>query len=202
MKITVFGASGGTGAQVVARARAAGHEVTAVVRTANGRDAVADVTDPESIGSVVAGADVVVTAIGTRGRGPTTVQADSTATIVRAMRARGLRRLIVVSNSGMTVDEQDTAPSRYLVKPVLRRVLRDAWGDMAAMERVVRASGLEWTIVRPPRLTDGGHTGEYRTAVDANLRRGNTISRADLADLIVACAEDPSTAGQAIAVGY
>ncbi|MEV0681256.1 NAD(P)H-binding protein [Actinosynnema sp. NPDC050436] len=202
MKITVFGSSGGTGIQVVTRARAAGHDVTAVVRRPNGKDAVADVGDVESIGSVIAGADVVVSAIGSRGRGPTTVQTDSAENIVAAMGARGVRRLVVVSNSGMVVDDQDTLPSRYLVKPILRRVLKGPWEDMAEMERVIRASGLEWTIVRPPRLTDGPHTGRYRTAVDKNLRRGDTISRADLADLIVACAENPATAGQAIAVGY
>ncbi|MBW4721688.1 NAD(P)-dependent oxidoreductase [Saccharothrix obliqua] len=202
MKVTVFGATGGTGTRVVARAQAAGHDVVAVVRTANGRDVVADVLDPDSIGPVIAGSDAVVTAIGARGRGPTTVQTDTTASIVEAMKAHGVRRLVVVSNSGMVVDEHDDALSRYVVKPILRRVFKHPWADMADMERVVRASGLEWTIVRPPRLTDGPRTGKYRTAVDTNLRRGTTISRGDLADLVVGCLDDPATTGHAVAVGY
>lgn len=202
MKIIVFGASGGTGAHVVRQARDAGHHVTAVVRTANGEDVVADVLDPESIAPVIAGADAVVTAIGTRGTGPTTLQEDSTRSIVTAMKKTDVRRLVVVSNSGMTVDAQDTAVSRYVVKPILRRVLANPWADMAAMEEVVRASGLAWTITRPPKLTNGPRTGEFRTAVNQNLRGGNTISRADLAALIVTCLEDPSTVGQAIAIGY
>lgn len=202
MKITVFGASGGTGVHVVEQAREAGHDVTAVVRTPNGRDAVANVMDPDSIAPVIAGTDAVVTAIGTRGRGPTTVQTDSTRSIVTAMKIAGVRRLVVVSNSGMVVDDQDGPASRYLVKPILRRVLEHPWADMAAMEEVVRSSGLDWTITRPPRLTDGRRTDKFRTATGTNLRGGNTISRADLAVLIVACLEDPDTIGQSIAIGY
>ncbi len=202
MKITLFGATGGTGAHVLTRARDAGHDVTAVVRRPNGRDVVADVLDPESTGPVIAGADVVVTAIGSRDRGPTTVQAETTAGIVLAMKAQGVRRLIVVSNSGMTVDDQDTVVSRYLVKPLLGRLLKHPWADMAEMEKIVRGSGLDWTITRPPRLTNGARRGVYRTSVDTNLRKGNNISRADLADLIVKCLDDPATIGRSIAIGY
>ncbi|WP_433270014.1 NAD(P)-dependent oxidoreductase [Actinosynnema sp. CS-041913] len=158
--------------------------------------------DPDSIGPVIAGAGAVVTAIGAGGTGPTTVQADSTGSIVLAMKAQGVRRLVVVSNRGMTVDEQDNALSRYVAKPILRRVLKHPWADMAEMEEIVRSSNLDWTITRPPRLTNGPRTDEFRTATGTNLRGGNNISRADLATLIVACLGDPATIGQSIAIGY
>ena len=200
MRITVLGASGGTGVKVVELARAAGHEVTAVVRTRNGRDTVADVMDPDSIGPHVAGADAVVSAIGSRAaRKPTTVQEDSTRSVLLAMRAHDVRRLVVISNSGMVVDG-DGPVVRHLVKPVLRRVLEHPWADMARMERVVRASGLEWTIVRPPRLTDGPRTDAFRTAVDTNVRGGMTVSRADVAALVLRCLVDPGTVGRAISL--
>ncbi|MFE2756323.1 NAD(P)-dependent oxidoreductase [Actinosynnema sp. NPDC059335] len=200
MRITVLGASGGTGTRVVELAREAGHEVTAIVRAPNGRDTVADVMDPGSLGPHVAGADAVVSAIGPRAVGrPTSVQTDSTRSAIAAMGAHGVRRLVVVSNSGM-VTEGDDPVSRYLVKPVLRRVFRHPWGDMARMEDVVRASGLEWTIVRPPRLTDGPRTGAYRTAVGVNVRGGRTVSRADLAALVVRCLADPGTVRQVISI--
>jgi putative NADH-flavin reductase len=200
MKITVLGASGGTGTKIVELAREAGHEVTAIVRTRNGRDAVADVMDPDSIGPHLAGADAVVSAIGSRSaRKPTSVQTDSTKSVVLAMRAHGVRRLLVVSNSGMVTDGDDPF-SRYLVKPILRQVLKHPWGDMARMEDVVRASGLEWTIVRPPQLTDGPRTDAYRTAVDVNVRGGMRVSRADLAALVVHCLADPGTVHKAISV--
>jgi uncharacterized protein YbjT (DUF2867 family) len=73
---------------------------------------------------------------------------------------------------------------------------------MAVMEEAVKHSGMDWTIVRPPRLIDGPLTGIYRRAVDANLRRGYRISRADLADAILACLEDQDTVKKTIAVGY
>ncbi|MFI9006366.1 NAD(P)-dependent oxidoreductase [Actinosynnema sp. NPDC053489] len=200
MRITVLGASGGTGTKIVELAREAGHEVTAVVRTPNGRDAVADVMDPGSLGPHVAGADAVVSAIGSRSiRRPTSVQTDSTDALVRAMRARGASRLLVVSNSGM-VTEGDDALTRYLVKPVVRQVLKHPWADMARMEGVVRASGLEWTILRPPRLTDGPRTDAYRTAVGVNVRGGVRVSRADLAALVLRCLADPGTVRQVISI--
>ncbi|MEU4739619.1 NAD(P)H-binding protein [Actinosynnema sp. NPDC023658] len=200
MRITVLGASGGTGAKVVELAREAGHEVTAIVRTRNGRDTVADVMDPDSLGPHVAGADAVVSAIGSRSaRRPTSVQTDSTAALVVAMKTRGVGRLVVVSNSGMVTDG-DGPFSRHLVKPVLRRVLKHPWDDMARMEEVVRGSGLEWTILRPPQLTDGPRTDAFRTAVDTNVRGGTRVSRADLAALVLRCLADPGTAGHAISV--
>ncbi|MFE9745904.1 NAD(P)-dependent oxidoreductase [Saccharothrix saharensis] len=200
MRITVLGASGGTGSKIVELAREAGHDVTAIVRTRNGRDTVADVMDPDSIGPHVAGADAVVSAIGSRAAlKPTSVQTDSTRSVVLAMKAHGARRLVVVSNSGMVTDGDDPF-TRYLVKPILRRVLRYPWGDMARMEDVVRASGLEWTIVRPPQLTDGPRTDAYRTAVGTNVRGGMRVSRADLAALVVRCLADPGTVHQAISV--
>ncbi|NUU19926.1 MAG: NAD(P)H-binding protein [Streptomycetaceae bacterium] len=200
MKITVLGASGGTGRAIVELAREAGHEVTAIVRTANGRDTVADVMDPDSLGPHVAGADAVVSAVGSRSpRNPTSVQTDSTESLLVAMAAHDVRRLVVVSNSGMVTDGDDPF-SRYAVKPILRRVLRHPWADMARMEEVVRASGLEWTILRPPRLTDGPRTDTFRTAVDTNVRGGITVSRADLASLVLRCLVDPGTAGKAISL--
>ncbi|XVS66036.1 NAD(P)-dependent oxidoreductase [Actinosynnema sp. CA-299493] len=200
MRITVLGASGGTGTKVVELARGAGHEVTAIVRARNGRDTVADVMDPDSIGQHLAGADAVVSAIGSRSvRKPTSVQTDSAKSVVLAMRTHDVRRLLVVSNSGMVTDGDDPF-SRYLVKPILRRVLKHPWGDMARMEEVVRASGLEWTIVRPPQLTDGPRTDAYRTAVDTNVRGGMRVSRADLASLVLRCLVDPGSVRKAISV--
>ena len=117
------------------------------------------------------------------------------------MRHHGPRRLIVVSNSGMHVDDEDGPMTRHLVKPILRRVLRHAFADMRRMEGRVRTSGLDWTIVRPPMLTNGLHTANYRTALDRNLRGGTTISRADLADQLLRCLTDDRTVHATVAVG-
>src|SRR5262252_3334727 len=108
MKVTIFGATGGTGRHLVQQACEAGHEVTAVVRdparigyrSPQLTVVTADAMDPVAIGPAVAGRDVVVSAIGSRdGRAPTTVHTDSSTSIIEAMRGAGTRRLIVVSNS-------------------------------------------------------------------------------------------------------
>jgi putative NADH-flavin reductase len=208
MKITIFGAAGGTGTQLLNLACAAGHEVTAVVRDSarlTGTDphltvVTADVMDPDAIGPVVSGRDAVVTAIGSReGRTPTSVQTDSAASIVTAMRNRSTRRLVVVSNSGMFTDG-DGPMSRLVAKPILRRMLKHPWADMQRMEDVVRDSGLDWTIIRPPMLTNGRRTGSYRSAVDRNVRGGIRVSRGDLADSILRCVVDAGSIHTAISI--
>jgi len=207
MKLTVFGATGGTGEQVVRQACEAGDEVTAVVRDpARLRVAYpnltvvrADVMDPASIESAIAGRDAVVTAIGPRDTKPTTVTADSTASIVKAMAATGVRRLVTVSNSGMFTDGDDPV-SRLIVKPIVWRFLKHAWNDALRAEEVVRTSDLDWTMARPPRLTDKPRTGSYRTAVGRNVLGGFTVSRADVADLILRCLGDPGTIRTAVSL--
>jgi putative NADH-flavin reductase len=236
LKITIFGATGGTGACLVEQALAAGHEVTAVVRDParlaarvgaaaqavpagqahqgipagqayqgvpagqRMRIVTADVMDPAAIGPAVAGADAVVSALGPRGTGPTTVSQDSARSIIRAMRDHGVRRLLTVSGSIVT-DAGEGPVMRYLIKPLARRTgLRHVCADMRRAEDEVRASHLDWTIFRPPRLTDKAATGTYRTAIDRNLPRGYTVSRAGLAACMLTLLEDRSTVHRHVAI--
>jgi putative NADH-flavin reductase len=215
MKVTIFGATGGTGTCLVEQAIAAGHEVTAVVRDP-GRLAVAgllaaedagrlrivtaDVTDPATIVPAVTGADAVLSAIGPHGAGPTTISQDSARGIIEAMRKSGARRLLMVSGSIVT-DAGEGPVMRYLVKPLARRTaLRHVCADMRRAEDEVRQSGLDWTIIRPPRLTGKAATGTYRTAPDRNLPRGYTIPRADLAACMLKLAADPAAGHRHVGV--
>ncbi|NDU73408.1 NAD(P)H-binding protein [Actinomadura sp. DSM 109109] len=211
MRLTVFGATGGTGVQVVRHALGAGHEVTAVVRDPAGLPGEiracaevvrADVMDPAAIEEAVKGRDAVVTAIGSRdGRRPTSVCADSTASIVGAMRAAGTGRFVLTSASGLHAGPGDDPLTRFAVKPlVLGRLLKNAFADMRAAEDRTRASGLDWTIVRPPRLTDGSGNGRYRRALDRNVTGGWAITRTDLAVALLDVAADPSTVGHVVSV--
>lgn len=206
MILTIFGATGGTGRELVDQACSAGHDVTAVVRSPDGvaprphlTVVTADIAVADQLVPAVAGRDAVLTAIGPRGRGPTTVQADTTTSIIAAMRAAGVRRLVCVSNSGMHTDG-DGPLTRALVKPILRGALRHGFADMRRMEELVAASGLDWTILRPPRLTNGRRTGTYRTEVNRNVRGGMQVSRADLADCVLRCLTDPSAIRAAVSV--
>ncbi|WP_240810048.1 NAD(P)-dependent oxidoreductase [Actinomadura sp. WMMA1423] len=211
MRLTVFGATGGTGVQLVRRALDAGHEVTAVARDPAGlpgeiracADVVeADVMDPGAIEEAVKGRDAVLTAIGTRdGRRPTSVCADSTRAITEAMRAAGTERFVLTSASGPHAGPGDDPLTRFVVKPlVLGPLLKHAFTDMRAAESLTRGSGLAWTIVRPPRLTKGPGNGRYRRAVDRNVLGGASIARTDLATALLDVTGDPSTIGHVISV--
>jgi putative NADH-flavin reductase len=202
MQLTIFGASGATGTCLVRKALDVGHEVTAVVRdparlTVPARPRLhvmtADVMDPASISPAVADADAVITAIAPHGTGPSTLRQDSTRSIIQAMDKTGARRLQFISGSIVT-DEGESPYLRYLIKPVARHTfLRHVTADFLATEQEIHASDLDWTIFRPPSLTNKPARGSYRVAVDRNLPRCFTITRADLAACMLSALEDPAT---------
>ncbi len=207
MRLTIFGATGATGTCLVRQALAAGHEVTAVVRdparmtvpSQPGLHVVtADVMDPASAAHAVAGADAVITAIAPPGTGRSTLRRDTTRSIMEAMHKAGARRLLFVSGSVVS-DDGDSFYLRYLLKPIVRgTLLRHVTADFAATEAEIRASGLDWTIFRPPSLNDKPATGTYRVSVDRNLPHCFSISRADLADCMLAALADRATIGKHI----
>jgi putative NADH-flavin reductase len=202
MKLTIFGASGTTGTCLVQQGLDAGHEVTAVVRDparlsvpAQARLHViaADVMDAAAISPAVAEADAVITAIAPHGTGPSTLRQDSTRSIIQAMHKTGARRLLFISGSIVT-DDGESPYLRYLIKPVARHTfLRHVNADFLATEQEIGASDLDWTIFRPPSLTNKPARGSYRTAVDRNLPHCFTITRADLAACMLSALEDPAT---------
>jgi putative NADH-flavin reductase len=223
MKLTIIAATGGIGRQLVAQALAAGHTVTAVVRNpknlpAGIRVVVTDLAaaDPAALESAVAGADAVLSALGAR----TTAEAEAgvawrgTQAVVQAMKATKARRIIVVSaapNSTIPSPGRPNPPRRdpgegffmrNVLTPVVKTVLRKHYADLARMEDVLRQSELDWTIVRPPRLTDKPMTGVYRTAQGQNLRGGHTVSRADVAHFMIRAVSELETIRQAIGVAY
>jgi putative NADH-flavin reductase len=211
LRLTIFGATGGTGRHLVRQALDAGQEVTAVARTPARMDlrhdrlrvVRGDVLDPASIAPALSGAEAVVSAIGPDGgRGPSSVMSAGTRHIIEAMQHAGVRRLIVVSAAPIGDAEGGTLPYRLLVRPLLWALFRNVYEDMDRMEESVRTSGTDWTIMRPPRLTNGPRTGRYRTAPNTALRRGNLLSRADLADAILRLPADPDAVKAAIAIGY
>jgi putative NADH-flavin reductase len=201
MRLTIFGASGRTGTCLVEQALSAGHDVTAVVRDPK-RLAIppqellhivtADVMDPVAIVPAVEDADAVVSALGPRRGGPKSISSDSTRSIIEAMEKSGAHRLITIT--GSVVDDTGNG---FLMRNVAKRLaratfLRDVCADMRLTEEAIHMSNLEWTILRPPRLTNARGSGSYRTQIDRNVPRGVKISRADVASYIVEHLDDPT----------
>ncbi len=221
MKLTIFAATGGIGRQVLGQALAAGHAVTAVVRNpkklaSEVRVVAADLAapDPAALESAVEGADAVLSGLGPRSLSEAGIASLGTRAIVRAMKATGARRVVVVSAAPVSTvpspgrpkpprhDPGDGFFMRNVLGPLIEAVLRRAYADLALMEDIIRDSGLDWTVVRPPRLTDKPLTGSYRTAYGQNLRRGLIISRADVAHLMLGVLGQPETIGRAIGIAY
>jgi len=115
------------------------------------------------------------------GTGPSTLRQGSTRSIMQAMRKTGARRLLFISGS-IVADEGESPYLRYLLKPAARHTfLRHVNADFLAAEAEIRASDLDWTIFRPPSLTNKPARGTFRVATERNLPRCFTITRADLA---------------------
>ena len=187
MKVLVLGAAGPTGRLFTDQARAAGHHVTAFVRReatgmAADRIVVGDATRATEVEGAIAGQDAVVSTIGVRTPAPHGLQQKSMTVLVPAMERAGARRLIVMSALGVG-DTRRYAPA--LPKVLYSLMLRSIFADKAAGEAIVTASGLDWTIVHPPLLTNGPVTGRYVAAEAPELSGFPKISRADVAHFMV-----------------
>jgi putative NADH-flavin reductase len=221
MKLTIVAATGGIGQQVVTQAIVAGHDVTAVVRnparvTANVRTVQVDMTaaDPITLESAIGGSDAVLSCLGPRSRAEDGVVTPGTRAVVEAMVATGVRRIVVVSAAPIGTmptpnrphppkhDPGEGVVMRYVLTPIVKKVLRGNYSDLALTEELLRDSHLDWTAIRPPRLTDGPLTGTYRTAVGRNLRRGPLVSRADVAHYMLRVLDQPETIRQAMGIAY
>jgi putative NADH-flavin reductase len=209
MKLTILGATGGTGQQLVHAAIGAGHEVTAIVRrpdaiTESGpqlRVVRGDLLDPQWTGEGIEGADAVLSALGATSRGATTVYSAGTAAVLKAMAGAGVRRILVVS-AAPAGPAQDRLTEEKIIHPILWQFFRGSYEDMRRMEQILAGSDTDWTVFRPPRLTDGPVTGKARIAVGKRLPGGRMVSRADLAAAMLAAINDPATVRHAVAIAY
>ncbi|MGI5190699.1 NAD(P)-dependent oxidoreductase [Promicromonospora sp. CA-289599] len=194
LRIAVLGATGATGRHVVTAAVERGHDVIALTRRPGSFEprprltetTWADLSDAPGLTRALAGADVVISTLGGANKGPTTVCTDGIRTTVASMGEAGVSRLIVVSAHGV-LDSHDRSLYSLAAWAGVGEKLR----DKESMEPVVTGSGLEWTLVRPPALTDAAATGAYQVGTDLPIRLWSSIGRADLAGFLVAEAESP-----------
>lgn len=224
MNITVLGATGGVGRHLVDQAVDAGHVVTAVVRrpdavTRDVRIVTADLQarpDRATLDGAVDAADAVLSALGPRSKADARarVVTRGVKAIIRSMKDTGARRLVVISAVPVATVPSPARPApprsdpadglfmRHVLNPVVKAAFRDTYDDLAEMEDAIRDSGLDWTIVRPPRLVDKPLSGTYRTESEHNVRGGRSIARADLAHYMLRAAMDPAAIGEMVRIGY
>lgn len=222
MKLTLFAATGRIGRQILDQAVAAGHEVTAVVRNPAGLanapvhivQADLRVANPADLAPAIEGADAVLSGLGRRKKSDTGVVAPGTEAIVGAMKLADIRRIVVISAVPVYTTPSRGRPDppkhdpadgfflRTVATPLVKSLFGASYHDLAAMEDILRDSGLDWTAVRPPRLTNRRLTGRYRTARGQNVRHGRFIGRADVAHFMLAALDQPETIGQPMGIAY
>lgn len=210
MKLTVFGATGGVGGEIVRQALAAGHEVTAVVRDPARLSAAgeglevfrADLTDPEAVRAAASGRDAVLSGLGARKKADAGITTVVTRSVVRAMEAEGVRRLVVVSAAPVGPPAERQPVADRIVGSLVSKILKSVYDDLRAMEADLASSATDWTSVRPPRLQDKPVTGVYRKVVGGTPTSGRFIGRADVAHAMLAVIDDLSTVKQGVGVAY
>ena len=212
MKITVFGATGRIGGHVVEQALASGHKVAAVVRESSRFEVdhpslevfrVPGLTDEEVLRPAVDGSAAVISGVGARGRKDGPVASGSTRAILAAMSAVGVRRLVAVSAIPLgPVPRDESFLNRRVLLPLINAFAADVYADLRLMEADIMSSSTDWTIVRPPKLTDKPLTGRYRVGIGSTIPRTYSISRADTAHLMLAAISDPAMVDHPVSVGY
>ena len=196
MRLAILGATGGTGLEIVRHAIERGHTVTAFVRDSRRlqpfRDHIAvqqgDLLNSDELARAIHGHDAVLSGFGPRtpvAKADVNLLRSFAAALVSAMQRAAVRRAVVVSTAFLFRDA--LVPPTYLIG---RLFFSGIVADASAMEEIIRKSSLDWTIVRPPQLTDKPYTGKYRVRESHLPRFGFHISRADVAGYLLKIVEE------------
>lgn len=208
LRLFLLGATGATGRELVTQALERGHRVTAFARSPqklgpprNGLTVIqGNVLDVNALAAALPGCDAVLSALGAPGPGKNSIVSDSARSTVAAMKSAGPRRLLLV---GVAI----LFPNTGVLAGILRStLLRNVAADHAVMESIVTASGLDWTIARPPRLTNGPRRQRYGVADDqlptGSGGGGAVISRADVAHFLLNEVEHPAHIRRIVGLAY
>lgn len=194
MRLTIFGATGNTGRELVRQGLAQGHQLICMVRrSATGKlppqakEVQGDVFDPGTVAEAIAGSDAVLSALGARSLREINLLDRATANVLNGMKQAGVRRIVVLGAAG-AVDgamKFQSGLDKLMFAIIRSTLLRNPFIDQAAQERHLKESDADYTIVRPPRLTNGRHTGRYRVQADSLPKAAKSIARADVADFML-----------------
>ncbi len=185
MRILVLGANGRLGKVIAERLADDGHDVRGLVRRVPGQGASVprieyvegDALEEPSLHMALAGQDIVMNAIGSGTLRRNTVETDTTRAVLQAL-SHGTTRRYIAMSSGMV------APVSFVFDRIIKLLIfRNVYREHRTLEALVRASNLDWTIVRPSRLTDRPARG-YIESATARPRGPISITRRDVADFI------------------
>jgi len=210
LRILVLGANGGIGRQAVELALKTGHQVTALLRnpanlalTHSHLEVVkGDIMQPATFEKYLHNQQAVISAIGIKGTGPTTLYSEGNRNLLNAMTKAGINRAFFISASAIEISPVLPFYARFAAKYIVQKILRNMYADIRIMEKLVKESDINWTIVRPPRLTNKPVTGHYRFAINHFLKNSLSISRADVAHFMIHNINNAATRKATIEIGY
>jgi len=210
MKILVIGATGGTGRCVVENALRAGHEVTAFARTPEKitlqhdrlRVVSGDALQADTVLRAMQGQQAVICALGpAAGTAPGSIISEGVRNIIQAMAQAGVRRLVF--ESGIMVGEgRGLSAINRLLLSIFRALNRALYEDKVRAEELVCKSGLDWIIVRPPKLKNMPGRDNYRIGHALNINLPAGLAHADVADFMVKSATADTHLQQKVEIGY
>lgn len=184
MTITILGASGKTGKEVLSQALALGHQVRVLVRRQGTLPAdvritsiIGDATNVTNVIEAIRGSDVVISALGAPGMGRTDLMEKAVTALTQACQETGVKRVILMSSFLAEETRQFSLGLRLMAKPLMRHIV----ADKVASERQLRASGLDWTIVYPTTLKEGPSAAVRVVPQDEVVTMGHGIARASVA---------------------
>jgi len=208
-KICIFGASGATGLELTRQAVERGYEVVAFVRSEPAQQAFpqgttivkGSLTDPLDVARAITGCEAVICAFGPRPGSSDVFCAEATQTIIEAMNAQDVRRLLCLTGAMI---------GAYPHLSWFMRSMRSSYekqqpalaGDRSEQERLVEANGLAWTLVKPPRLSAGAGRGHCRSGENLKVGAMSSISRADLSSFILNQVDTNEYVGKRVVVVY
>jgi len=193
VRVLIIGASKGIGLETTRQALDAGHNVRAFARSAAGirlsnpklEKVRGDALKTGDVEAALKGIDVVIQTLGVGLRDlfrPVHLFSDATRVLIAAMRAQTVKRLICVTGFGAGDSRASISPLQRLPFQI---VFGRAYDDKSLQERLIKDSGLDWTIARPGVLTGGPRTGRYKVLAEPSQWRNGIVSRADVADFLV-----------------
>lgn len=212
--LLIIGANGGIGRQCVELALKEGHHITALLRNpaklgishSNLQIIKGDVMQPDTLLQALENQDAVISAIGVSGGvgsdKPTVLYSQGNANLLQAMNKKGVNRAFFISASAVEISPVLPFYVRWAAKYILQKLLKNMYADLRIMEQLIKESNNNWTIIRPPRLTDKPATGNYRTAINVFLKNALSISRADVAHYIINNLNNTATYHGVVEIGY
>ena len=206
-RLAIFGANGKAGRRIVETALDQEHEVTAFVRSPSApgafprevRVVVGITSDPRAVGEAIRNADTVISALGHHPGDAQPFCAEATARILSAMRTQNVRRILCVTGAMIGEYPHRSFFMRKMAEAYRRRQPELA-RDREEQERLIMESECDWTIVKPPRLTDGPARGRVRAGTDLRVGLLSSISRRDLAAFLVSLVSSTQYSGRRVLV--